>query len=95
MFFSSNRRIFTLRDGDEFPDYLSRFKPTEVSEPAENKKESELVLFSKKKFFKKISNISRYPHNDYIVYRKSAASRPTIKKSYLYIFARLGPMDIE
>ncbi|CAA9991435.1 MecKel-Gruber Syndrome (MKS) homolog [Caenorhabditis elegans] len=74
---NSNRRIFTLRDGDEFPDYLSRFKPTEVSEPAENKKESE------------------YPHNDYIVYRKSAASRPTIKKSYLYIFARLGPMDIE
>ncbi|KAF1763021.1 hypothetical protein GCK72_011286 [Caenorhabditis remanei] len=74
---NSNRRIFTLRDDDEFPDYLKDFKPVDDAPKVENKKDSE------------------YPYSDYVVYRKSAATRPIVKKHYLFIFAKLGPMEIE
>uniref|UniRef100_A0A1I7UH87 Meckel syndrome type 1 protein n=1 Tax=Caenorhabditis tropicalis TaxID=1561998 RepID=A0A1I7UH87_9PELO len=74
----SNRRIFTLREDDEFPEYLKGYKPLEEKEEA-----------------KKGEKETEYPLNDYVVYRKSSVTRPQIKRQYLYIFARLGPMDID
>ncbi|CAL2035720.1 unnamed protein product [Caenorhabditis brenneri] len=74
---NSNRRIFTLRDDEEFPEYLQKFKPEEDDSKGDTKKSTE------------------YPKNDYVVYRRSSANRAKYKKNYLFIFARLGPMDID
>lgn len=75
---NSTRRIFTLHEDDEFPDYLQGFKPEEKVGKVEDEKGYE------------------YPINDFVVMRrKSTATRSVVKKHYLFIFARLGPMDIE
>ncbi|ULT99147.1 hypothetical protein L3Y34_000471 [Caenorhabditis briggsae] len=40
-------------------------------------------------------DLKERPGNDYMMWRDTPATRAEIKKQFLYIFARLGPMDIE
>uniref|UniRef100_A0A8R1I8E6 Uncharacterized protein n=1 Tax=Caenorhabditis japonica TaxID=281687 RepID=A0A8R1I8E6_CAEJA len=53
---------------------------------------SEVVVEGEKRIRKRVIE---KPVNEWMIYRRSKAEKPPVKKSYLLIFARLGPIDMD